>query len=50
MEKECATNVERGRHLAMHFATETLDFSTGDSGNVCAGMFTLVLATLPFLK
>lgn len=30
----------------MHFATETLDFSTGDKVNVCANMFTLVLATL----
>lgn len=41
MEKECASNVERGRHLAMHFAAETLEFSSSDSGNVRASMFTL---------
>lgn len=49
MEKECATNVEWGKHWDMHFATKTLDFSAGDRDNACASMFILVLAPLTFL-
>lgn len=46
MEKECASNVERGRHSAMHFAAETLEFSTSDSGHVCASMLPFSLVNI----